>query len=163
MLAKKQRSGRPNGWTKLAVYQPEAESQEDRAVIRNRGRQEYQDCKRALEPVIDELVATGLEAERIYESPEEKFNRLRDEWKKQRGHEPSTIKAILLPPYQKIIGMGSYAIPLLLQELSQQPDNWFWALMAITENDPVTEEIRGDGTAMAQAWLKWGEERGYKR
>jgi len=93
---------------------------------------------------------------------EKKFIRLRDDWKAQRRHEPSTMKLVMLPAYQKIIGMGPAVIPLLLRELETNLDNWFWALMAITEEDPVPESIRGDGEAMAQAWLKWGKERGYQ-
>ena len=93
---------------------------------------------------------------------EKKFIRLRDEWKAQRGHEPSTMKCVLLPAYQKIIGMGPAAVPLLLRELETNLDDWFWALLAITEEDPVPEAIRGDGEAMAGAWLKWGKERGYQ-
>ncbi len=93
---------------------------------------------------------------------EKKFLRLCDEWKAQRGHEPSTMKSVLLPPYQKIIGMGPAVVPLLMRELESNVDNWFWALMAITEEDPVQESIRGDGQAMAQAWLKWGKEHGYQ-
>jgi hypothetical protein len=93
---------------------------------------------------------------------EKKFVRLRDEWKGQRGHEPSTMKAVLLPAYQKIIGMGPAVVPLLLRELETGLDNWFWALMAITEADPVQESIRGDGEAMAKAWVNWGKERAYQ-
>jgi hypothetical protein len=93
---------------------------------------------------------------------EKKFIRLRDEWKAERGHEPSTMKTVLLPAYQKIIGMGPVVVPLLLRELEANLDNWFWALMAITEEDPVQESIRGDGEAMAKAWLKWGKEHGYQ-
>jgi hypothetical protein len=93
---------------------------------------------------------------------ERKFMRLRDEWKAQRGHEPSTMKSVLLPAYQKIIGMGPAAVPLLLRELESNLDNWFWALMAITEEDPVPESKRGDGAATAQAWLKWGKDHGFQ-
>lgn len=93
---------------------------------------------------------------------EAKFNRLRDQWKLERGHEPSTAKIILMPAYQKIIGMGRDAIPFLLRELDTNVDNWFWALTMITEENPVLEEIRGDGEAMAQAWLQWGRDRGYQ-
>jgi hypothetical protein len=94
------------------------------------------------------------------ESAEQRFIRLRNEWKAQRGHESSTFKVLMLPGYQKIIGMGSDAVPFLLRELETNLDNWFWALMAITENDPVPEEARGDGEAMAQAWLNWARNRG---
>lgn len=93
---------------------------------------------------------------------EKKFIRLRDEWKMQRSHEPSTMKAVLLPAYQRIIGMGPAVIPFLPRELESNLDNWFWALMAISEEDPVQESSRGDGEAMAAAWLKWGRQRGYQ-
>ena len=64
--------------------------------------------------------------------------------------------------YQSIIGMGPAAVPLLLRELESNLDNWFWALKAITEADPVPESIRGDGAAMAQAWLAWAKQYGYR-
>jgi hypothetical protein len=67
---------------------------------------------------------------------------------------------IMLPAYQKIIGMGFDAVPFLLRELETNLDMWFWALMAITEEDPVAKESLGDGQAMAKAWLEWAKERG---
>lgn len=91
-----------------------------------------------------------------------KFIRLRDEWKAQRGPESSTTRLVMHPAYQKIIGIGPAVVPLLLRELEQDLDCWFWALRAITEENPVPTEVRGDGPAMAQAWLAWGRERGYQ-
>jgi hypothetical protein len=91
-----------------------------------------------------------------------KFIRLRDEWKSQRGPLSSTAKLAMHPAYQKIIGMGPVAVPLLLRELENNLDSWFWALRAITEEDPVPDACRGDGKAMANAWLQWGKERGYQ-
>ena len=93
---------------------------------------------------------------------EEKFRRLRDEWKTQRGPVSSITKLVLHPAYQKIIGMGPDAVPFLLQELQRDPDVWFWALRAITEADPVPPAIRGNIAAMAEAWLRWGREQGYQ-
>ena len=105
-------------------------------------------------------VESGGEA--ALDQVETKFIKLRDEWKNQRGHEPSTMKLVMLPAYQQIIGMGAAAVPLLLRELDANLDNWFWALMSITGENPVPEECRGDGKAMARSWLKWGKERGYE-
>ena len=93
---------------------------------------------------------------------EEKFVRLRDEWKSQRGPSSSTVKLVMHPAYQTIIGMGREVVPCLLRELETNIDNWFWALRAITEADPVREEDRGDGQAMATAWLAWGRDQGYQ-
>jgi hypothetical protein len=89
-----------------------------------------------------------------------KFARLRDEWKSQRRHESSTTRIVMLPAYQKIIGMGPDVLPLLLRELETELDAWFWALRAITEADPVPAEACGDGEAMARAWLAWARQRG---
>jgi len=63
--------------------------------------------------------------------------------------------------YQRIIGMGDQAIPLLLRELQREVDLWFWALEAITGEDPVRAEHRGNIDEMARDWIIWGKERGY--
>ena len=60
------------------------------------------------------------------------------------------------PAYQQIIGMGTPALPLIFQELQREPDHWFWALGAITGENPVPEEDAGDLDAMTDAWLSWG-------
>jgi hypothetical protein len=98
------------------------------------------------------------------EGVERKFVRLRNEWKAQRGHHASSAKLAMHPAYQKIIGMGPDVVPLLLRELAseREPDAWFWALRAITEANPVPDEARGDGRAMALAWLEWGKDQGYQ-
>ena len=66
------------------------------------------------------------------------------------------------PAYQQIVGMGDKAIPLILRELEQAPDHWFWALKAITGVNPVPREERADIKAMAKHWLEWGREEGYR-
>jgi hypothetical protein len=57
--------------------------------------------------------------------------------------------------------MGSPALPLILRELQRETDHWFWALKAITGEDPVDPDDRGKLANMAEAWLRWGRERGY--
>jgi hypothetical protein len=64
------------------------------------------------------------------------------------------------PAYQQIIGMGREVVPLILRELEREPDHWFWALKAITGEDPVPEQHRGRVRAMADAWIRWGREHG---
>ena len=57
--------------------------------------------------------------------------------------------------------MGPSGVPLLLRSLDRQPDHWFWALYAVTGEDPVSPEDKGDTRKMAAAWLEWGRKRGY--
>ena len=62
--------------------------------------------------------------------------------------------------YQRIIGMGEPALPLILRELERKPDHWFWALTAITGQDPVPPEDAGNIRKMTEAWLRLGRQRG---
>jgi len=67
----------------------------------------------------------------------------------------------MLPSYQSIIGMGEEALPLILAQLKSErdePDQWFWALRAITGANPVRPEDQGNFAKMAQAWLQWANE-----
>ena len=82
-------------------------------------------------------------------------------WRRDTVNISSTSRIAMHPAYQRIIGMGSVAIPLILRELEEQPDWWFWALQAITGADPVSPSCRGLLHEMAAAWLAWGREHGY--
>ncbi|MGO9273516.1 MAG: hypothetical protein ACLQOO_25315 [Terriglobia bacterium] len=54
-------------------------------------------------------------------------------------------------------------VPLILAELRRELDHWFWALKAITGEDPVPAVRRGNMKEMAEIWLEWGRQRGYVR
>ena len=92
------------------------------------------------------------------------FQRLAKQWRSQRGATSSITEAALCPAYQSIIGMGESVVPFILWQLrseGEEPDQWFWALMAITKATPVRDEDRGDFVKMSQAWLEWGTREGY--
>ncbi len=105
----------------------------------------------AASPPYDSIDATTTEI--TEERLGEKFSRLAAEWKSRRGPHSSSAKLAMHPAYQKIIGMGSAVVPLILQELKTNLDSWFWALSSITGEDPVREEDQGNGKAMANAWI----------
>jgi hypothetical protein len=90
-----------------------------------------------------------------------KFTRLATEWKSTRGHSSKMVDLVVHPSYQQIIGMGREAIPLLLVEMSDQPDHWDWALRAITGVDPVPQTSWGKLQDISEAWLAWGRSEGY--
>jgi hypothetical protein len=93
-------------------------------------------------------------------SPRERFRALAAEWKTRSRHLSNTTQMAMLKPYQQIIGMGDAALPLILEELQREPDHWFWALEAITQENPVSEDSRGKVREMADAWLAWGKKNG---
>lgn len=106
----------------------------------------------------------GLEAARALalideEDEEPEFRRLADQWLRETEHVSSIKKACMHPAYQRIIGMGPAVVPYLLRELERNPDHWFWALNAITEEAPASAEDSLEGARTA--WLQWGREKGY--
>lgn len=90
-----------------------------------------------------------------------RFDQLVEEWREATRFISSLTDMMTHPAYQRIIGMGAAAVPLLLEELRHQPDHWFWALQSITGENPVPEEARGDIEGMGAAWLSWGQRHGY--
>ena len=67
---------------------------------------------------------------------------------------------VLHPAYQQIVGMGAEALPFILAELERKPEHWFWALRAITREDPVPPSHRGNVVLMARDWLQWAKRKG---
>jgi hypothetical protein len=90
----------------------------------------------------------------------ERFQRLASEWKEKSRYLSNTAQMAMLKPYQRIIGMGMPVVPLILEEMRREPDQWFWALEAITGENPVPAEAAGKVRLMTQAWIEWGRQRG---
>jgi hypothetical protein len=93
------------------------------------------------------------------ESLQMKFKRLLAEWKEQSIFLSSATAMAMLPSYQEIIGMGEPVLPLILNELKDRPAHLFWALRAISGEDPVPPEDRGRINKMIEAWINWGRQK----
>jgi hypothetical protein len=95
------------------------------------------------------------------------FQELTAQWRKGRNSLSSSAwDHVQNPAYQRIIGMGQTVVPFILHELKcelreGEPDDWFVALWAITGENPVPPESRGNMKEMAKAWLEWGSRLGY--
>lgn len=92
---------------------------------------------------------------------QEKFNQLSRQFIEDTAGMSSTIEMAKHPAYQEIIHLGESVIPLLLQDLQQNPLYWLTALRQITQENPVKPEQRGKVKQMAEAWLNWGKKNGY--
>ena len=93
---------------------------------------------------------------------QKRFNTLAREWREQRDTYSSSPESYAMcMAYQRIIGLGPEAIPLILAELKRHPDHWFWALHALTDANPVPRQKRGIFKEMIKSWLEWGERNGY--
>jgi hypothetical protein len=93
---------------------------------------------------------------------QQQFTQLANTWKQETAHQSNITTRAMHPAYQRIIGMGRDALPFILEEFRKgELDDWFWALYAITGENPITEEMAGDMDKMAEAWLQWGRDAGY--
>lgn len=93
---------------------------------------------------------------------EREFRSLAETWYLDTLVLSSYFEKILHPSYQRILTLGDGAITLILRELQDMPNDWFWALRILAHGaDPVKPEQSGDLEAMAEAWLEWGKAEGY--
>jgi hypothetical protein len=92
---------------------------------------------------------------------EKRFRELVEEWQAGVAAVSSTTARVQHPAYRQIIALGPAVVPLLLRELERRPNHWFAALRSLTGADPVAPADRGRLGPMAEAWIKWGKERGY--
>jgi len=92
----------------------------------------------------------------------QEFTRLADQWRRERGATSLAKRLAEHPAYRQIVAMGDEAVPWILAELEREPDHWFVALHEITGASPVPEPSRGKLKEMAQAWIEWGRQHGYR-
>ena len=89
---------------------------------------------------------------------EKEFQELARKWKREVGHLSVSSQIAAHPAYRSIIAMGEPAIPLILKDLQAQPDHWFEALVAISDESPdIPEHHKGDLIAISKAWVEWGK------
>ena len=98
---------------------------------------------------------------RQWANPTFRFYNLKKEWGDNITGLSSITEISMHPSYQQIIGMGPVAIPLIMWEMTQEPNHWFWALKSITGEDPVDQSQRGNMKYMTDAWVNWGRKQGY--
>lgn len=79
------------------------------------------------------------------------------EWREATKFSSSTSEIVMHEAYQRIIGLGPTAIPLILQDLRENGGYWFWALRALTRENPVSKGDVGRIKKMTEAWLDWGK------
>jgi hypothetical protein len=87
---------------------------------------------------------------------EREFRQLTDQWYEETRFLSSTSEIVSRETYYQIVALGRRVIPLILRELQERGGHWFLALRALTKEDPVNPQDRGNMRRMTQAWLDWG-------
>jgi hypothetical protein len=96
------------------------------------------------------------------ETVEQRFRRLATAWHRDTDYLSSMEEADTHPAYQEIIRLGPEVVPLLLRDLAANHTHWFTALEVITGARPVPASAAGNIPAMADAWLAWAKDNGYR-
>lgn len=89
-----------------------------------------------------------------------RFEVLAQRWREETEFHSAASALFMHPAYQEIIGLGPAVLPLMLADLEKTHDHWFWALRAITGENPVPAKERGKVDRMAERWAAWGRARG---
>jgi hypothetical protein len=110
---------------------------------------------------VQDLAASDAIVDYGDESSDVSFRKHVAGWKAEMRSSPSSSVRDMFASehYQRIIGMGKPAVPLLLAELQASPDHWDWALDMITGDNPVPPPAQGKLKEIARAWLDWGRAR----
>ena len=90
---------------------------------------------------------------RTYGDIEARFERDAAEWEDQSEYMSVVIDMITVPSYQRIIGLGPAAVPLIIERMREHPGHWFWALVHI-----VGEDMAAGTTTVPEAtrrWIEW--------
>ncbi len=82
-----------------------------------------------------------------------RFERDAAEWEDSSEFMSTVIDMVMLPSYQRIIGLGPAALPLIIDRMRTDPDHWFFALVAIAGKDVAT----GAKTVpeATKRWIDW--------
>ena len=88
------------------------------------------------------------------------FKKHERRWLAQTRHISSPVDKYLHPSYARIIGLGWAVAPHILNSLKRQPNDWFYALRAVTGENPVPASAAGNVRRMAGIWITWGEFKG---
>lgn len=99
----------------------------------------------------DDEIRSTSETARIADE----FAELRDRWREKTGHYSVMIDAVIVPEYQRIIGMGEAALPLIIECLKEPGPEWFWALIAIVGVDHAAGATTV--TEACDRWIEWYE------
>ncbi len=88
---------------------------------------------------------------------QKRFDFLNSIWKNETLFSSSVSDITNNSAYRSIIDLGQDAIPLIINDLKNNDSNWFYALEALTGQNPIRETHRGMVQLMKNDWLEWAK------
>ena len=106
---------------------------------------------------------TPVPATPTAESIEQGVVRLLARWREETPYLSNSTKMTGHPAYQELIALGPVALPFLFRDLERTGDGHLSkALTAITGAQPVPADERGQMRKIAETWLRWAKDNGYR-
>lgn len=87
------------------------------------------------------------------------FNGLVEVWNKDTMMSSSMREICTHGAYQRVIGLGIAAVPLIMERIKEGDRHWGWALTSITGENPA--EHCDSLQEASEAWLEWGAQKGF--
>lgn len=87
------------------------------------------------------------------------FEELADQWQRETSHLSFVSQRMRHPAYTRIINMGKSVVPLIIKQLEQEPDHWFYALTSLTGENPIPADFTGTVNDAADLWIQWRRNR----
>ena len=88
------------------------------------------------------------------------FNERADRWRRDTSFQSSLAAKFLHEDYQIIMAMGPRVVPLILNRLKTEHEEWFWALKHLAGGIDAAKTCDNPVDAV-KAWLNWGRKKGY--
>lgn len=85
----------------------------------------------------------------------ELFTRYKSKWEEDTKFSSSVTDIVEHPSYLKIIRLGKKVLPYIIEDLFATNNHWFYALEAITGENPIPPQHAGDIVQMKGDWLNW--------
>jgi hypothetical protein len=93
---------------------------------------------------------------------QKRFHEQAEKWASETAHLSSPAQMMAHQSYQAILGMASEdkreVIRLMILDLKQNRNEWFWALSYLTQENPIKQSDAGKMDKMISAWVTWGRE-----
>src|SRR5437588_8689216 len=97
------------------------------------------------------------------ESVEQQVVHLLERWRDETAYLSDSTQILGHPAYQELIALGPAALPFLFRDLEQTKDGHLYkALTAITGTQPVPDDVCGQMRKIAEIWLRWAADNGYR-
>ena len=97
------------------------------------------------------------------ESVEQRVQRLLAAWREETAVISDSTVLVSHPAYRELIALGPAALPYLFRDLEQTRDGHLSAALArITGAQPVQPGEGGKIRMIAERWLDWARENGYR-